>query len=125
MVHVEKKEDALRMAKEWRERDQKDTVWTDGSRLESGAIGAAIAFKVDGGWKREGFYLGENKEVVDTEVFAIGRALRTLNGRGEESRSYTIFSDSQAALSRVQHDRTGPGQALAIEAITTAKLIVD
>ena len=32
-------------------------------------------------------------------------------------------SDSQAALSRVQHDRTGPGQTLAVKAITTVREI--
>ena len=124
-VYVEKKEDALRTAREWSEEDQRNTVWTDGSRLENEAVGAAVAFKEKGDWKREGTYLGRNKEVFDAEVFAIGRALEVLNDRGEESTRYTIFSDSQAALSRVQHDRTGPGQALAIRAINTAKSLVD
>ena len=68
-------------------------------------------------------YLGKNKEVFDAEVFAIGQALQVLDRRGEENRRYTIFSDSQAALSRIQHDRTGPGQALAIKAITTSRAI--
>ena len=69
--------------------------------------------------------MGKNKEVFDAEVFAVGQALQVLNRRGEEGREYTIFSDSQAALTRVQHDRTGPGQGLAIEAITTARAITD
>ena len=69
-------------------------------------------------------YLGKNKEVFDAEVFAIGQALQVLDRRGEENRSYTIFSNSQAALSRTQHDRTGPGQALAIKAITTSRAII-
>ena len=38
MIVVEKKEEALRTAKEW---DRPDTVWTDGSRQEDGAVGAA------------------------------------------------------------------------------------
>lgn len=38
---------------------------------------------------------------------------------------YNIFSDSQAALSRIQHDRTGPGQAQAKEAIRTTENIID
>ena len=125
VVHVEKKEDVLRTAREWSEEDQKNTFWTDGSRLENRAVGAAVAFKEEGGWKREGTYLGKNKEVFDAEVFAIGRALEVLNSRGERSKQYTIFSDSQAALSRIQHDRTGPGQALAIGAIATARTIAD
>ena len=47
-----------------------------------------------------------------------------IDSRGEKDKSYTIFSDSQAALSRIQHDRTSPGQALAIEAISTAEAVV-
>ena len=35
---VVKKEEALKTAKEW---NQPDTVWTGGSRLEDGAVGAA------------------------------------------------------------------------------------
>ena len=37
-IVVEKKEAALRTAKEW---DRPDTVWTDGSRQVDGAVGAA------------------------------------------------------------------------------------
>ena len=82
-----------------------------------------MAFKRGGSWKERGKYLGKSKEVFDAEIFAIGQALEELNGREERNRRYTIFSDSQAALSRVQHDRTGPGQALAIKSIATAEAI--
>ena len=107
--------------KEWPEANQRDTVWTDGSRLEDKRVGGAVAFKEGNGWSQRGVYLGRNKEVFDAEVFAIRLALQVLDERAERDRSYTIFSDSQAALSRVQHDRTGPGQTLAIDAITTAR----
>ena len=52
-VYVEKKEDALRTAREWAEENQRNTVWTDGSRLENEAVGAAVAFKEEGDWKGE------------------------------------------------------------------------
>ena len=39
---MEKKEEALRTAKEW---DRPDTVWTDGSRREDGAVGAACVWR--------------------------------------------------------------------------------
>ena len=120
-VHVERKEDALKRAKEWTEEDQRDTVWTDGSRLENERVGAAIAFKREGTWKELGVYLGKNKEVFDAELFAISRALKEIDSRAEENRRYTIFSDSQAAISRVQHDRTGPGQTLAVRSIETTR----
>ena len=124
-VHVERKEEALETAKGWSEEDQTNTVWTDGSRLEDGSVGAAVAFREGGSWKEEGVYLGKNKEVFGAEVFAIGRALRIINERGERGRRYTIFSDSQAAISRAQHDRTGAGQTLAVDAIITTEAIAD
>ena len=124
-VHVERKEEALETAKKWSEEDQNDTVWTDGSRLENGSVGAAVAFKEGGNWKEEGTFLGGNKEVFDAEIFAIGRALEIINERSERGKRYTIFSDSQAAISRAQHDRVGAGQTLAINAINTAGAIAD
>ena len=67
--------------------------------------------------ERWGTYLGKNKEVFDGEVFAILRAVRALEERGQEGRVCTVFSDSQAAIVRVQHDRCGLAQALAKAAI--------
>ena len=74
-IAVEKKEEALRMAKEW---DRPDTVWTDGSRQESGAVGAACVWmspEGEGRWTGRRFQLGSNKEVFDAEVFAVWQAL--------------------------------------------------
>ena len=77
MIVVEKKEEALRTAKEW---DRPDTVWTDGSRQEDGAVGAACVWRSpeEGGSTGRRFQLGTNKEVFDAEVFAIWQALRVL-----------------------------------------------
>ena len=36
--------------------------------------------------------------------------MRTLEARGQTGRSYTVFSDSQAAIRRAMHDGQGPGQ---------------
>ena len=41
-IIVESKKEALRAAREWQDRTR--TAWTDRSRLESGAVGAAVAF---------------------------------------------------------------------------------
>ena len=120
---VERKEEALAAAKEWREHNT--TVWTDGSRMENGAVGAAAVYKERDAWRGAGTYLGRNKEVFDAEVFAIHQALHIINDRDESNTEYTVFSDSQAAISRVQHDRTGRGQALAIATIRTARAITD
>lgn len=110
-VIVDRRDEALKTAGEWR--DYQGTVWVDGSRLEIGAVGASIAFKEEDRWVRRGTYLGKNREVFDAEVFAILMALNLLVSRDERGQRYTVFSDSQAAIARVQHDRTGSAQALA------------
>ena len=110
-VFVDSKEEALRTAQEWT--DQKRTVWTDGSRLSNGRVGAAGAWQQGGEWREEGVFLGTNKEVFNVEVFAIHRAVDLLNRRGEREQHYTVVSDSQVGIFRVQHEECGPAQALA------------
>ena len=88
-------------------------------------MGAALAFKENGGWTTKGIYLGRNKEVFDAEVFAIMQAVRLLDERGETGKTYRIFSDSQAAITRVQHDGCGPGQPLAKTTISMASILVN
>ena len=109
-VFVDNREDALALALEWT--DQSGTIWTDGSRLEHGQVGAAAVWWEEGRWRGSGTFLGTNKEVFDAEVFAILQVIKLLNARGEYGRDYTIFSDSQAAVARVQHTDCGPTQAL-------------
>ena len=86
---------------------------------------AAVVFKERGAWKERGIYLVRNKEVFDAEIHAVYQAMRTLDNRDESGQRYTIFSDSQAAISRIQHDRTGPGQAQALLIIEVASTIAD
>ena len=87
-------------------------MWTDGSRLEDGSVGAAVAWRAYGGWRGRGTYLSTN-EVFGAEVFAILQVIRLLNERGERGQVYTTSPDSQAAVARVQHSDCGPAQALA------------
>ena len=47
------------------------------------------------------------------------RAIRLLDERGEAGREYAVFSDAQAAIARMQHDRCGPAQVLAKAVIST------
>ena len=110
-VVVDSKEEALRTAQEWT--DQERIVWTDGSRLDNGRVGAAWAWQLGGEWREEGIFLGTNKKVFDVEVYAICRAMSLLNQRGESEQRYAVFSDSQAAIFRVQHEECGPAQGLA------------
>ena len=112
---VEKKEEALRTAKEW---SRPDTVWTDGSRQEDGAVGAACVWRSpEGGWTGRRFQLGKNKEVFDAEVFAVWQALRALEQRNERDREYTIFVDSTSDITRVRDDARGPRQRFGVAAI--------
>ena len=46
-------------------------------------------------------------------MFTIHRAVDLLNQRGEREQNYTVFSDSQTAIFRVQHEECGPAQTLA------------
>ena len=73
---------------------------------------------------QKGNFPGQNKEAFDAEAFAILQAFNHLDDRGERGRQYTVFSDSQVAIARAQHDRTGPGQALAKGAIRAVDNII-
>ena len=46
-IVMEKRESALITAKEWK---GPDAVWTDGSRQENGAVGAACVWRTQEGW---------------------------------------------------------------------------
>ena len=114
MIVVEKKEEALRTAKEWA---RPDTVWTDGSRQEDGAVGAACVWRSpEGGWSGRRFQLGKNKVVFDAEGLAMWQELRALEQRNEHGHEYTILVDSTSDITRVRDDARGPGQRFGIAA---------
>ena len=142
-----------------------DTVWTDGSRLENGRVGVGMAWYEKGdeegtgsimirrrdsrragqrregkqktypgehrsmrrtkdGWRSSGFRLGGGHEAYDAEVAAIAYGLAHLHGRMERGHTYTIFTDSVAAMRRVIDDAPRPGQHMAVRAIDFAERIV-
>ena len=70
--------------------------------------GAACSWQTEGGWRSRRFFLGNNKEDFDAELYAIYQAIRALEARGQTGRRYTAFSDSQAAIRRAMHDGLGP-----------------
>ncbi|KAI9041051.1 uncharacterized protein KD926_007468 [Aspergillus affinis] len=66
------------------------------------------------------FSLGKGHEVFDAEILGVVRALqmaKTVGGQGP----VTVLLDSQAAIARLQHTQSGPGQALAVQAHTAAQ----
>ena len=117
-VEVQSTEEALEAA---RAICLQRAIWSDGSRLEDGGVGAGIAWQDSGGiWKTKGFSLGRGQEVFDAELLGAVQALRTAKktlGQG----LVTILLDSQAAIARLRHTRAGPGQSLAIQAHAAAR----
>ena len=111
-IVVEERAEALVTGRKWRRRD---TIWTDGSRLDSSEVGAACVGQSLGGRTGSRLHVGTNKEVfVDAEVFAIYQALRVVGQRQETGHRHTIFVDSTAVIDRVRADTMGPGQQFAI-----------
>ena len=89
-------------------RMRRDTIWTDGSRLDSGEAGAVCVWEIPSGWTGRRFHLDSNKEVFDAEVNAICQALCIADRREESGRQYTIFADSTAEIGRIRPDSIGP-----------------
>ena len=110
VVSIEGESEALYTTQNWDE-DSYDTIWTDGSRLDSSRVGAACAWQTEQEvWTGKRFFLGDNKEVFDAGVFAILQALKVFDERRQSGREYTIFSNYQPAIQRARSDQPGPGQ---------------
>ena len=56
-------------------------VWTNGSRNEDARVGAAAVYKHKEKWRTLRRHLGTNKEVFDTELYALGMALREIRSK--------------------------------------------
>jgi ribonuclease HI len=103
-------------------------IWTDGSRDDLGNVGAAVAWKEGTEWTGLKYRLGRNKEVFDAELFALLRATIMIGDQveemiSEEVQKIIIFTDSQAALNRIQHNEPGPGQTWASAIIRSTEEI--
>lgn len=80
-------------------------LWTDGSRLDVGKVGAAVVWfdKRLNKWQEKRRFLGKNKDSFDAELWAISDALvlgieRT---RNVGPTTVTVFTDSQAAITKI------------------------
>ena len=96
-----------------------DTIWTDGSRLDNGKVGAACASRIPSGWTGRRYHLGTNKEVFGAEVYAIYRALSIMDQEQRSSHWYTVFVDSTVATEWIRSDSINPGQRFTIATIET------
>ena len=113
--------EALQTAHGWRRRG---ALWTDGSRRDSGGVGAACVWRTPEGWTARRYHLGTNKGVFGTEVYAIYRALRILNQRQESGHRYVIFVDSTSIIERIRTDAFGPGQRFDIATMEVCSRIL-
>jgi ribonuclease HI len=103
----------LSMSKAWIK-----CLWTDGSRDDLGNVGAAVAWKEVDEWTGLQYRLGRNKEVFDAELFSILQTIVMIRDQAavmicEGIQKVSIFTGSQAALNRIQHNGIGPGQTWA------------
>ncbi|KAF7128706.1 hypothetical protein CNMCM5793_003557 [Aspergillus hiratsukae] len=118
MITVSPLEEAIKAA----ERNRPGiALWSDGSRLEDGRIGAGIAWQtLEGNWHTKQIPLGQGKEVFDAELVGAVQAL-VLALQWRDRGPVTVLLDSQAAIARLEHTRPGPGQALAQQAHEVAQ----
>lgn len=63
-------------------------LWADGSKLDQGNVRVAVCWRDErlNQWKEKYFFLGENKEILDAELWAVSEALNiarkeTLNAK--------------------------------------------
>ena len=73
-IVIEKKEKAIKQAKKYQ---VGTVVWTDGSKLDTGNVGAAVTWRDKNldEWKERSLFLGKNKEILDAELWATAMAL--------------------------------------------------
>ena len=92
------------------------TMFTDGSRLDDGATGYAVAWQSGRSWVGIKNHMGHNQEAYDAECAALARALEEAAKRQTAPERVTIFTDAQAAIRRMASEDPGPGQKYAIQA---------
>jgi ribonuclease HI len=92
------------------------TMFTDGSRLNNGATGYAVAWQNGQSWVGIRTHMGHNQEAYDAECATLARALEEAAKRQTTPEWVTIFTDVQAAIRRMESEEPDPGQRYAIQA---------
>jgi hypothetical protein len=95
---------------------RENNIFTDGSQLESGNVECAVAWRTSlMEWKPHKMHPENNKEIFDTKLFTIAEALKLANCQligNKQTNTIKIYTDSFAALQRMQDANPGPGQGI-------------
>jgi ribonuclease HI len=112
-VIIQDEEKALEEAR--KERDG-FVLWTDGSRKEDEWVGCAVVWQEGGRWNKRRVHLGRQKEAFDADMNAMSEAVIIEDDFCEKNEvtKVTVFMDSQGTLRRIQSNKPGPGQAMAL-----------
>jgi len=91
-------------------------LWAYGSRDENGAVGYAVAWRKGRSWAGRKTHMGFY-QAYGAECAAIARALEVAAERAKRRRlgRVLIFTDAQAAITRMTHNEPGPGQTCALQ----------
>jgi ribonuclease HI len=92
------------------------TMFTDGSRLDSGAAGYVVTWQNGQRWVCIKTHMGYNQEAYDAECATLARALETAVRRQMTPERVTIFTDAQAVIRCMASEEQGPGQMYALQA---------
>jgi ribonuclease HI len=92
------------------------TMFTDGSRFDSGASGYSVVWQNGQRWVGIKTHMDYNQEAYGAECASLARALEIAARRQTTPERVTIFTDVQAAIKRMASEDPGPGQMYAIRA---------
>jgi len=94
------------------------TLWMAGSRDENGGTGYAVVWRKRRKWAGRKVHMGYYREAYNAECAAIVRALAVAVGQAKRNNfgRVRIFTNAQAAITRLTNDEPGPGQTHAIQA---------
>lgn len=102
-IVVGRKEKAIKQAKRY---SVETVFWTDGSRLDTSNVGAAVTWRDENldKWKKMSVFLGKNKEILDAELCEITMALEVAkkDTKGNFGAPVTVFTDSREAIATIQ-----------------------
>ncbi len=102
------------------------TLWSDGSRLQSGRVGAGVAYQALPGasWEHLEIPMGVGKEAYDAELTGVTSALEWAIKRQFQGPIH-VFLDSQAAINRLREAYAGGGQEEALRAHSAARKLAE